>query len=43
MNILMEALAIKLKPFRDDGGSNSKIISKGKTRDQEDLGKESWK
>jgi hypothetical protein len=41
MNILMESLAIKIRPFGDDGGSNSEIRSKGKSGDQEDPGKES--
>jgi hypothetical protein len=43
MNLLMVALARKLRPFGDDGGSNSEIRSEGKLGDQEDLGKESWK
>jgi hypothetical protein len=43
MNILMESLASNLGPFRDDGRSNSKIKSEGKSRDREDLGNESRK
>jgi hypothetical protein len=43
MNLLMVALARKLRPFRDDGGSNSEIRSEGKSGDQEDPGKESQK
>jgi hypothetical protein len=43
MNLLMVALASKLRPFRDDGGSNSEIRLEGKLGDQEDSGKESWK
>jgi hypothetical protein len=31
MNLLMAALARNLEPFGDDGGSNSEIISKGKS------------
>jgi hypothetical protein len=29
MNLLMEALSIKLRSFRDDGGSKSKIGLEG--------------
>ena len=43
MNLLMVALPSKLGIFGDDGGSNSDIISEGKSGDQEDLGKESQK
>jgi hypothetical protein len=40
MNLLMAALEIKLRPFGDDGGSNSEIRSEGKSeRSGEDLGK----
>jgi hypothetical protein len=39
MNLLMVALARNLRPFRDDGGSNSEIRSEGKSGDQEDSGK----
>jgi hypothetical protein len=41
MNLLMEILASNLTLFGDDEGSNSKIISKGKSRDHEDSRKES--
>jgi hypothetical protein len=43
MNLLMETLASKLRPFEDDGGSNSEIRSERKLRDQEDPGNELWK
>jgi hypothetical protein len=43
MHLLMVALARKLGSFGDDGGSNSKFRSKGKSRDWEDSGKESRK
>jgi hypothetical protein len=43
MNLLMAALANKLRLFRDDGGSNIEIKSEGKSGDQEDSRKESWK
>jgi hypothetical protein len=41
MNLLMEALERKIRPFGDDGGSNSKNKSKDKSKDQEE--NESWK
>ena len=41
MNFLMASLARNLGSFRDDGGSNSENKSKRKSKDQEDLGKES--
>jgi hypothetical protein len=43
MNLLMAALARKIGPFGDDGGSNSKIESEGKSRDQENPRNESRK
>jgi hypothetical protein len=43
MNLLVLALASKLGPFGDDGGSNSENRSEGKSEDHEDSGKESWK
>jgi hypothetical protein len=43
MNLLMETLASKLRPFGDDGGSNLEIESEGKSGDWEDSGKESRK
>jgi hypothetical protein len=39
----MEALESKLRPFEDDGGSNSEVRSEGKLEDNEDLRKESQK
>jgi len=36
MALLMEALANKLRPFGEFGGSNSKIRSEGKMGDNED-------
>jgi hypothetical protein len=39
----MASLASNLRPFRDDGGSNSKIRLEGKLRDWEDSRKESRK
>jgi hypothetical protein len=41
MNLLMEALTSKLESYREVGGSNSKIGLEGKSRDNEDLEKES--
>jgi hypothetical protein len=41
MNLLMADIASNLRPFKDDGGSNSKIRSEGKSGDDEDLVKES--
>jgi hypothetical protein len=43
MNLLMVALASKPEPFGDDEGSNSENRSEGKSKDQKNLGKESWK
>jgi hypothetical protein len=43
MNLLMAALASNIRMFKDDGGSNSENRSKGKSKDQEDPGKELWK
>jgi hypothetical protein len=43
MNLLMLALASKIRLFGDDGGSNSDITSEEKFVDREDPGKESWK
>jgi hypothetical protein len=43
MSLLMVALASNLRPFREVGGSNSEIRSDGKSGDNEDLEKESWK
>jgi hypothetical protein len=43
MSLLMVALARKLGPFREVGGSNSEIGSDEKSRDNEDPEKESWK
>jgi hypothetical protein len=36
MSLLIVALASKLRPFREVGGSISKIRSKGKSGDNED-------
>jgi hypothetical protein len=41
MSLLMVALASKLRPFREVGGSNSEIRSDGKLGDNEDPEKES--
>jgi hypothetical protein len=43
MNLLMEALVRNFRPFKDDGGFNSKNKLKGKSEDREDSGNESWK
>jgi hypothetical protein len=43
MKLIMKDLASKLLTFKDDGGSNSKIISEGKLGDQEEQGNESQK
>jgi hypothetical protein len=39
----LEALESKLRPFREVGGSNSEIGLDGKSRDNEDPKRESWK
>jgi hypothetical protein len=39
----MATLTRKLQPFRQVGGSNSKIGSNKKSRNNEDPEKESWK
>jgi hypothetical protein len=36
MNLLMVALASKIRPFRDDGGSNSKNRLEGKSEYREE-------
>jgi hypothetical protein len=43
MFLLVEALASNLGPFKEIGSSNSEIRSKGKSRDNQDLEKESGK
>jgi hypothetical protein len=43
MSLLMAALASKLRPFKEIGGSNSEIGLDKKLGDNEDLEKESWK
>jgi hypothetical protein len=43
MNLLMVALARKIRSFGEVGGSNSNIVSEGKSRDNEDPKKESRK
>jgi hypothetical protein len=43
MSLLMAALASKLEPYEEAGGSNSKIGSEGKSGDNEDPEKESRK
>jgi hypothetical protein len=43
MNLLMVALARKLRLFREVGGLTLEIRSEGKLGDNEDLEKESWK
>jgi hypothetical protein len=40
MSLLMAALASKIKPFREVGGLNSKIILDGKLGDNKDIKKE---
>jgi hypothetical protein len=41
MNLLIMALARNIGPFGDDGGCNSENRSEGKSKDDEDSGKES--
>jgi hypothetical protein len=43
MSFLMVALARKFSPFGEVGDSNLEIGSDGKSRDNEDQEKESWK
>jgi hypothetical protein len=43
MSLLMEDLENKMRPFKEVGGSKSKIRSNGKLGDNEDIDKESRK